>query len=215
MHLNYYKFLIDNSSIYRYVFFIMDEFKIYSHVFQKGEVVDRKLSLSFLCDCLSSYLNRTIQPEEIFKNRHGQPFLTSEKNLFFSLSHSENVIGVAISNKKLGFDMQFNKDVNLKIWQRISTEQEKKIKQNLFFDYWCIKEAALKFYGSGFKFPMNRIEVDMTTRTLSPILKDFDFSAIQDLQNDFIKYPVLKYIKIEMKISPEYNKTLSAYLVQP
>lgn len=182
--------------------------------------IDREISNQFLTASLSSYLNSSITIADIEKDKHGKPYLVNYKNVFFSLSHSENYIILAASREKnIGLDLQIKRQVNSKIWDRITTADEKKYFEqqytpDLFFNLWSIKEAALKFYGSGLKFPMNRISVNLDNSTLTPLLDGFDFVAINDLQPQFIQYPTLQFKSISLPESLISLRNYACYIVE-
>lgn len=194
----------------------------YHHCFsEKTELSNyRESSHHFLTTSLSSYLNKAITMADIKKDSHGKPALATDKNIFFSLSHSENYMTLAISNKKnIGLDLQIKRPVNTKIWDRMTTLSEKKYFQlqnetDLFFDLWSIKEAALKFYGSGLKFPMNRIDVNLKSSTLSPLIDGFDFSAINDLQSQFEKYKNLQFKPVQLPENLISHEKYTCYIVE-
>lgn len=194
----------------------------YHHYLSENEKSStyRESSNHFLTTSLSSYLNKSITMIDIEKDSHGKPSLVNYKNIFFSLSHSENYTTLAVSNEKnIGLDLQIKRPVNSKIWDRITTISEKKYFQlqnqsDLFFDLWSIKEAALKFYGSGLKFPMNRIDVNFNSSTLSPLIDGFNFTAIKDLQSHFAQYKNLKFNSVLLPESLISREKYTCYIVE-
>lgn len=193
----------------------MTDINIYSRFFSDKTLINREASLNFLCDSLSLCLQKTITEKDIEKDSHGKPWLKFNKSIFFSLSHSENLIALAISKERtIGFDLQIKRQVNDKIWDRITTAKEQKeISKDHFFDLWCIKEAALKFYGSGLQFPMNKIEVNWRNKSLNPLIQEFDFNYIQDLKSNFEQYKALKFSAVSATNEFQLPKNCCCYLV--
>ena len=90
----------------------------------------------------------------------GKPYFENKKNIYFSISHSKDIVGVAFSEKDVGFDVQVVKNVSDKIYNRVLSDSEKEDafsaqneneKLNNFFRYWVMKEAILKRDGTGIK----------------------------------------------------------------
>ena len=97
--------------------------------------------------------------------KNGKPFL---KNLpyYYSISHSKNLVGLAIGDKPVGFDIEFNKTE--RDFEKISKRYEKEIKtKKEFYEFWTKHEAKIKL-GSEKK------DIFYTTGTIND---DFAYSA--------------------------------------
>ena len=90
--------------------------------------------------------------ETISYNEEGKPLL---EEVFFSISHSQNLVACAISEKEVvGLDVEMARDVDWKYfrsyfsekeWTRIAADKSRRI----FYTYWTQKEAILKVNGVG------------------------------------------------------------------
>ena len=72
----------------------------------------------------------------------GKPYL---KNLpyYFSISHSKNLVGLAIGEKNLGFDIEYNK--TQRAFEKIAKRYNKEINgQKEFYEFWTKHEAQIK-----------------------------------------------------------------------
>lgn len=83
----------------------------------------------------------------------GKPFLKDSK-LFISLTHSGDMVGCAISHRKVGIDIEKIRSVKEKTVSRVcSGEELEYISQNgaqSFFTLWTLKEAYIKAEGISF-----------------------------------------------------------------
>lgn len=83
----------------------------------------------------------------------GKPFFEDYPNFHFNISHSENLIAVAVADSPVGVDIEKLRNTNLKIAERFFSEREKGfVKDSDSFLYvWTRKEALLKKTGEGLK----------------------------------------------------------------
>ena len=116
----------------------------------------RKLSLAadmLVRDAISKELG--IKKEEIVfeTNENGKPYAKG-LDIHFSLSHSGDLVFLALSDGPVGIDAEKMRDVNLDIANRMFTEGEKdyvfkeeeEVKER-FFEIWTKKEAYVKLLG--------------------------------------------------------------------
>lgn len=130
------------------------------------------LCRGFLRIVLSRYL--FIKPNEVkFEyGKFGKPFVKGD--IEFNLSHSENTCVIAVSNIKIGIDCELmaNRDFN-KLSQRFFSKEEHyfiyetqdiKIKKELFYKSWCMREAMAKMTGEGLsKTLQNELILDLNS----------------------------------------------------
>ncbi len=91
----------------------------------------------------------------IIKTEKGKPYFESGFP-FFSISHSDTAVVVAVSNKEVGCDIQIKKGICDSVSERYFEENEKSdvLKNGLdFINLWSIKESIFKYDGSG--IPLN------------------------------------------------------------
>lgn len=105
--------------------------------------------------------------EKLNKDRHGRPYLENERGYDFNITHSENMIMCAISEKgKIGLDVERVRPVTIDHFVRQFTGQElvnihrADEPYHEFFAYWTKKESVLKAEGIGMGIPLNQINVD-------------------------------------------------------
>ena len=91
---------------------------------------------------------------EIFRDENGRPFCT-EPGIFFSLSHSGNYVACSIGENQNGVDVELlNRKIDINIAKRFFLPNEYEILKSLdeseqqkkFFEFWTLKEAALKCF---------------------------------------------------------------------
>ncbi len=106
-------------------------------------------------DFLSKILkeNYDIDKYELIYNEYGKPFL-KDNNLFFNISHDNNLMVIAISDKNIGIDIEyltynrfvlkkcFNEKEQHKVNDKVNKEKE-------FTKIWVMKEAYVKMKGTG------------------------------------------------------------------
>lgn len=125
---------------------------------QKDKLMDKDTINSFLSKKILQYhLHRSEISihylENIKKNDAGKPYF-EDLPLCFSVSHSNNLICIAISNKNIGVDIQHKKKFKNHIAKHYFTSREKKtigypdIDINAFYKIWCSKEAVIKYLGT-------------------------------------------------------------------
>lgn len=101
------------------------------------------------------------------RNSFGKPGLISPENIFFNLSHSEEKVVCALSDREVGCDIQkVNGADYLKIKRRFTMREQALIEgagenaRDTFFRLWTVKESYLKALGAGFARPLNSFEVE-------------------------------------------------------
>lgn len=85
----------------------------------------------------------------------------------FSISHSGGAVLLAFGTKPLGVDIEYVKEVKLKIAERFFTgeeygwiaEQEKERQKDVFCQIWTGKEAVVKAAGGGLTLPLDQFSV--------------------------------------------------------
>ncbi len=90
--------------------------------------------------------------------KNGKPY-TDSAPVHFSISHSKNIAVCAISDKPVGIDIEFVKDVNLNIAKRLFAPDELQyvfekwdLSKRRFFEIWTRKEAYVKLIGKGISY---------------------------------------------------------------
>lgn len=120
-------------------------------IYDKDKIADRDHVILYLCSdfALSHGLN---PPTEVFRSSGKKPYLDSD-DIFFSVSHSENIWACAVSDGKIGIDLQFKKSCKSDLIARkfYYPHEAAWCKNDLdrFFAVWTAKESYVKFTGDG------------------------------------------------------------------
>lgn len=127
----------------------------------------------------------------------GKPYLEEVPQFHFNLSHTKNMVVCAISEDKVGVDIEHIREINDSTIQRIFTEKEREIAGSLedgFVRLWTMKEACAKLRGSGLTDILDGMELCSTNNGF--VIKKLN----QDIRKTFC-YPILA----EGKISDAYE----------
>lgn len=93
--------------------------------------------------------------QRIQDGEHGKPFLLQHDNIHFNISHSENIVVVAVCDRPVGIDVEHIVPWREPLARRICTPDEWKELQNArdreaaLTKCWTQKEAAVKMEGTG------------------------------------------------------------------
>ncbi len=100
----------------------------------------------------------------------GKPYLIDYPDVHFSLSHSGNVVVLAIADSEVGIDVQEFRGFQEKVAKRFYHEEEMKQleavsdstkKEWLFYKIWTGKEAYIKYTGKGIGQDLRSFYVDL------------------------------------------------------
>ena len=131
------------------------------HILKKKS--ERERALSTL-----GYSLAVLEGGEIEILPNGKPIFKSSP-LFFSISHSENVVAVAVSEREIGVDVEKIREVRGGVAKRFFTESEIEYVGNdsaRFFEIWTKKEAYAKVKGTlASVFSENMLEKEFYTET--------------------------------------------------
>lgn len=98
---------------------------------------------------LSHYLG--LPSAKIVKNEHGKPFVENVKDrLFVSVSHTESLLFVAVSDENVGLDAEpMDRQTDyVPIIKRFPLEERAEIRTvQDFLRHWTAKESAIKWLG--------------------------------------------------------------------
>lgn len=132
---------------------------------------------------VSSYLKRKYV-KDYYLDEFKKP---KSNNIFFNVSHSKNLVGIALGNVDLGLDIEF-KDKNRKeelINYVCNQDELNKIKEESdFYKIWTSKESLLKCVGSGLvndikninSLPLNGLKKYNDSYFYSHYIDYFDYS---------------------------------------
>lgn len=144
------------SEYEKYIKFISEKRKrrIAGFRFDKDKIVSLCSELLIRCK-LSEILNT--KPNEIIieTDNNGKPYVSNFENIFFSLSHSGDMILLAIDTCRIGADIELIKKDNTALAKSFFTNGEYDFIINSedsvrsFYMVWTMKEAYLKMTGEG------------------------------------------------------------------
>jgi 4'-phosphopantetheinyl transferase len=128
------------------------------------------LGRGLLGSCLSRYLDYPAAPLDLAWTSHGRPFLPHDPEVQFSISHTHELVAVAVSIGTLvGIDLEYMRvDFNvMELAERIFSEEDMKAFRALptdealsaFFRAWTSKEAYLKAQGVGLSGGLKEISI--------------------------------------------------------
>ena len=125
---------------------------------------------------------------------NGKPHL-ADNAVFFNLSHSENTVICAVSEREIGVDAEKVGEVDLEIARRFFHRDEFALLENLptneekrdmFFRLWTLKESFVKALGKGILMPLDSFCVEFgkgeisVRQTVSPQQYFFKEYALGD-----------------------------------
>jgi len=100
--------------------------------------------------------------------KNGKPYFENS-NIKFSISHSNNLIAVAIDDNDLGIDVEQIKKVNNNIINQVYSKEEQTIYKNklnneeFFCKTWTIKESFVKATGQGMNINFNLLTFNLAS----------------------------------------------------
>ena len=104
-------------------------------------------------------------PPSFTYGAHGKPYLVGDNTPDFSLSHSDRWVFCAVSDLPLGMDAQEKRNVSRRLPSRILTSQEadwvNAYSEPRFRRIWTMKEAYVKYTGTGLSVPLGSVEVNV------------------------------------------------------
>lgn len=125
---------------------------------KNDEVKMQILTVSYLIDEYLKKIGLREKDMHYEYTKTGKPYFKNEENIKFSISHSKDLVGVAFSDREVGFDVQVVRNVGDEVFNRVLSDKENEDvssakndneRLNKFFKYWVIKEAILKRDGTG------------------------------------------------------------------
>lgn len=135
----------------------------------------------------------------------GKPFFTYNNNIHFSISNTIDFVAIAISNRKVGIDIESTRKYKENLVKRYFHPNEYTFIQSfpleqrdrIFTRLWTIKEAYVKMTGTG-------IANNFAEHDLSP-----DNTILLDQNNDISYQISILNTEIKSYYIPEYQLFLS------
>lgn len=107
---------------------------------------------------LAPYLNLASDKIKFLETPNGKPYVRSEPQIYFNISHSGELAAMAVSRHEVGLDIEqttSNRDLDGIAGRMMSDEQfkiyqsikDRKTKEQFFFYYWTSFESLVKALG--------------------------------------------------------------------
>ncbi len=139
----------------------MDNIKPVEFARKKSREIQKQLGRQLISDIISDHYGKG--QCNIFSKENGKPFaILDDRHLQISIAHCFGMITGAVSeNRVLGLDIEHSsRKCYPGLRDRILNEGEKKLVREIStLQLWTVKEAALKWSGSGLRTPMNQLSV--------------------------------------------------------
>ena len=119
---------------------------------------DRKLSVGAGVLLIYALQKENVGNVSIEVKPTGKPYLAGKENLFFNLSHSENMVMCVVADKEVGCDVERRTEFDRALASYVMTKQElqqiygldsEAEQQEMFFRLWTLKESYMKATGFG------------------------------------------------------------------
>ena len=141
----------------------------------KEVALRRLLGEALVRFALKKYWNLTSEDYRIDRGEKGKPFIVGVENVFFIISHSGDYVVCAVSDREIGIDIEKRAKARMEVAGRFFHGEEvaqlkmlEEDKQDqLFFNYWSVKESFLKYIGTGLTRPLNSFIVSFSGRDVS------------------------------------------------
>ena len=100
-----------------------------------------------------------------------KPVFLNAPEIHFNISHSGEMVILALSDAPVGCDIEQIGTADLRISRRFFTENEHGLlaacrsdgeRNDLFFRMWTIKESYMKYTGEGMRLPLSEFEIDFS-----------------------------------------------------
>ncbi|MEM7620063.1 MAG: 4'-phosphopantetheinyl transferase superfamily protein [Pseudomonadota bacterium] len=164
VHKSYFQELVLEKSYYVLSNHEQTRSNQFSHDQAKEQFIK---SRAFLRQTLSDYVGEPAETLKIANNAYGKPYLEDFDHLHFNVSHSGDVILIAVGHMQVGIDIEYIdqefahdtiSDLVFNISeQQIVKHQKHDLKAKQFYSIWTKKEAYLKAKGHGFSCDPQKI----------------------------------------------------------
>lgn len=166
-----------------------DRISKYKNEITKKQGIVGEILLSKL---LKKYYNIDYNICTIEENINGKPYITNY-NIYFNISHKDNIVICAISKNEIGVDLERVKNINLNTIKVFATKNEQDYilsnQKNIFnrlFKIYTLKEAYIKLHGNSIinikSFDVLKINTNLIS-IKQIYYKDFIISIIKRTDN--------------------------------
>lgn len=114
---------------------------------------------------LTKVLGKDGTPPLLTYGENGKPYLTEINDTFFSITHSDKWVFLAVADCEIGIDAQMPRKVCPRLAARSTSPEELAwVKENTepnFTRLWTMKEAYLKHTGTGLTVPIREVTISV------------------------------------------------------
>ncbi len=148
--------------------------------FEKDKIISLCSELLIRSE-LSKILNVCPSEINIENDEKGKPYVSNFENIHFSLSHSGEMILLAVDNSRIGADTEQVKKNHADVAKSFFTNNEYKYISNSenptkkFYMVWTMKEAYLKMTGEGITSGLDNFDVFSTK--FKEMLKTYSYNS--------------------------------------
>ena len=136
----------------------------------KEVALRRLLGEALVRFALKMYWHLPPEDYRIVRGEKGKPFIEGRENVFFNISHSGDYVVCSVSDREIGIDIEKRAKARMEVAGRFFHGEEMaqlKIlegdtQDQLFFNYWSVKECFLKYIGTGLTRSLNSFIVKFT-----------------------------------------------------
>ena len=138
----------------------------------------------------------TVMIRHFERTEHGKPFLYGHDGFEFSLSHSGDMVVLAVSGRAVGADVETVKGRDWEMFDRFLSEAEMKMigeaedPEEKFFEVWTVREAFSKEEGLGLKILDSDFTVDYSKREINYSGKKLNFYSFDHTAEDRYKLSI-------------------------
>lgn len=149
--------------------------------------------------CLREVLSKELQiaPKQLKLEAtlNGKPFLPDFPNFFFNVSHSKELLVIAVSTKEIGIDIEFKSTpfnektiltfMSLQECELFSSLTLSSEKRNFFYQVWTAKESLSKLYGLGLNIDFQKLNITLDNSKQFFCDEYFTFGEFIELKPDY------------------------------
>lgn len=141
----------------------------------RGVAIRRMLGETLVGLALERYWGLLLGNYRIARGEKGKPFIADKENIFFNISHSGDYVVCAVSDREIGIDIEKRAKARMEVAGRFFHKREVLAlnaladdeRNNLFYDYWSVKESFLKYIGTGLARPLDSFLVQFSAGSIS------------------------------------------------
>ncbi len=183
-------------------------------------IKDKKLSCGAELLLNQMLLEENVTCPEYDEDYYHKPYIKNHE-IQFNISHSEDIVACAISDKTVGIDIEYvDKDIDLDIAKNYFYDKEYENiikstnKADEFFKYWVLKESFMKYTSLGFNLKLDEFNIEINKDNISVKLKNRQKTLQQirknenqniNLDNLYLKY--FEYENYKLAITSQEKAT--------